>query len=218
MKKIVIIIVLVASLQELVIAQVVPQGFLMYSPSPETVVIGSQIWMKRNLDVATYRNGTPIEGANSAFTRTVTTPAWCYYNYAIANKATYGKLYNGYAVNDSRGICPIGFRVPTRTDFEILAATIGGNANGGDLKETGTANWYTPNANATNTTNFSALPGGYMGDAGSSSAMFLRGHFWTSTSAGSTNYIRYLSYNDGNFVESTGFLIAGGISVRCIKE
>lgn len=217
MKKIILIIPLL-SISFDIISQVIPQGFLIYSPSPETVIIGSQIWMKRNLDVANYKNGNQIEGANSAFTRSVTTPAWCYYNYAIANKAIYGRLYNGYAVNDSRGICPTGFRIPTRTDFEILAATIGGNVNGGDLKETGTANWYTPNTNATNVTNFGALPGGYMGDAGSSSAMFLRGYFWTSTSAGTTNYIRYLSSNDGNFIESTGFLIAGGISVRCIKE
>jgi uncharacterized protein (TIGR02145 family) len=187
-------------------SQVVPQGF-----------IGTQVWMKYNLDVETYQDGTNIERANLAFSRSVVLPSWCYYNYDIANDNTYGKLYNGYAVNDSRNICPVGFRIPTRAEFATLNTYLGANA-GGKLKEAGNSHWVSPNTGATNSSGFTGLPGGYMGDAGSSSNIGVQGYFWTATSAGSTNYIRYLRSADANFTESNAFVLAGGASVRCIKN
>ena len=196
--------------------QVVPQGFLVGNNVP-TVTIGTQVWMKYNLDLEVYQDGTNIERANLAFSRSVVLPSWCYYNYDIANDITYGKLYNGYAVNDSRNICPVGFRIPTRADFNTLNSFLGTNA-GGKLKEAGLINWASPNTGATNSSGFTGLPGGYMGDAGSSSNIGLQGYFWTSTSNGSTNYIRYLRSGDALFTESTGFGLAGGASVRCIKN
>lgn len=202
-----------------IFAQVVPQGFLV-NPPDQTVTIGSQVWMKYNLDVTTYQNGDAIERADLAFNNNIITPGWCYYNHNSAFNATYGKLYNGYAVNDSRNICPVGFRVPTRADFNTLVTTIGGIANGFKLKEAGTLHWTTPNTSATNSTNFTALPGGYMGDQNSSANMFTWAYFWTATplADNSTNYVRYLSYNSANFTEATAFVLEGGASVRCIKN
>lgn len=197
-------------------AQVVPQGFLVNYEVP-TITIGTQVWMKYNLDLEVYQDGTNIERANLAFSRSVVLPSWCYYNYDIANDITYGKLYNGYAVNDSRNICPVGFRIPTRADFNTLNSFLGTNA-GGKLKEAGLSHWASPNTGATNSSGFTGLPGGYMGDAGSSSNITLQGYFWTSTSNGSTNYIRYLRSGDALFTESTAFVLAGGASVRCIKN
>lgn len=199
-----------------ILSQVVPQGFLV-NQEVETVTIGTQVWMKYNLDLEVYQDGTSIERANLAFSRSVVLPSWCYYNYDIANDNTYGKLYNGYAVNDSRNICPVGFRVPSRSDFNTLNSYLGTNA-GGKLKEAGLTHWASPNTSATNSSGFTGLPGGYMGDAGSSSNLSLQGYFWTSTSAGSTNYIRYLRSADALFTESTAFVLAGGASVRCIKN
>jgi uncharacterized protein (TIGR02145 family) len=197
-------------------AQVVPQGFLVNNEVP-TITIGTQVWMKYNLDLEVYQDGTNIERANLAFSRSVVLPSWCYYNYDIANDIAYGKLYNGYAVNDSRNICPVGFRIPTRADFNTLNSFLGTNA-GGKLKEAGLSHWALPNTGATNSSGFTGLPGGYMGDAGSSSNITLQGYFWTSTSNGSTNYIRYLRSGDALFTESTAFVLAGGASVRCIKN
>lgn len=197
-------------------AQVVPQGFLVNNEVP-TIIIGTQVWMKYNLDLEVYQDGTNIERANLAFSRSVVLPSWCYYNYDIANDITYGKLYNGYAVNDSRNICPVGFRIPTRAEFNTLNSFLGTNA-GGKLKEAGLSHWASPNTGATNSSGFTGLPGGYMGDAGSSSNITLQGYFWTSTSNGSTNYIRYLRSGDALFTESTAFVLAGGASVRCIKN
>jgi len=197
-------------------AQVVPQGFLVNNEVP-TITIGTQVWMKYNLDLEVYQDGTNIERANLAFSRSVVLPSWCYYNYDIANDITFGKLYNGYAVNDSRNICPVGFRIPTRADFNTLNSFLGTNA-GGKLKEAGLSHWASPNTGATNSSGFTGLPGGYMGDAGSPSNITLQGYFWTSTSNGSTNYIRYLRSGDALFTESTAFVLAGGASVRCIKN
>jgi len=197
-------------------AQVVPQGFLVNNEVP-TITIGTQVWMKYNLDLEVYQDGTNIERANLAFSRSVVLPSWCYYNYDISNDINYGKLYNGYAVNDARNICPVGFRIPTRADFNTLNSFLGTNA-GGKLKEAGLSHWASPNTGATNSSGFTGLPGGYMGDAGSSSNITLQGYFWTSTSNGSTNYIRYLRSGDALFTESTAFVLAGGASVRCIKN
>jgi uncharacterized protein (TIGR02145 family) len=197
-------------------AQVVPQGFLVNNEVP-TITIGTQVWMKYNLDLEVYQDGTNIERANLAFSRSVVLPSWCYYNYDISNDIAYGKLYNGYAVNDSRNICPVGFRIPTRADFNTLNSFLGTNA-GGKLKEAGLSHWASPNTGATNSSGFTGLPGGYMGDAGSPSNITLQGYFWTSTSNGSTNYIRYLRSGDALFTESTAFVLAGGASVRCIKN
>ena len=72
-----------------------------------TVTICSQIWMNKNLDVTTYRNGDPIaQVTDPAQWANLTTGAWCYYNNDPAMGPLYGKLYNWYAVNDPRGLCP----------------------------------------------------------------------------------------------------------------
>lgn len=196
-------------------AQVMPQGFLV-NPADETVKIGTQVWMKYNLDSEVYQDGTPIERANLIFTNSVTSPGWAYYNYDPSYNPIYGKLYNGYAVNDSRNICPVGFRIPTRTDYNTLNTFLGSNA-GGKLKELGTSHWASPNTGATNSSGFTGLPGGYMGDQGGSSFINTWGYFWTSTRNGASNYIRLLKSTDALFVDAS-FDLQGGVSVRCIKE
>lgn len=199
-------------------AQVMPQGFLV-SQVVETVTIGTQVWMKNNLDTEAYQDGTNIEEANIVFTRVLTTPSWCYYLREESYNSTYGKLYNGYAVNDARNICPIGFRVPTRIDFNTLSTYLGGNTiAGGKLKQAGTATWTETTTSVTNSSKFTGLPGGYMGDAGSSGNIGVQAYFWTSTSAGTTNYVRMLKSSTIDFTESTAFSLKGGASVRCIKE
>jgi hypothetical protein len=81
-------------------------------------------WQKNYATVTTYRNGDvipqvtdPTEWIN------LTTGAWCYYNNDSANDTTYGKLYNGYAITDPRGIAPYGYRCPkliTRIDSDPI--------------------------------------------------------------------------------------------------
>ena len=90
----------------------------------QTVTIGTQVWMTKNLDVSTFRNGDPIPEAksNEEWKKAGENkqPAWCYYNNDPANGAKYGKLYNWYAVNDPRGLAPLGYHVPTKAEFMTL--------------------------------------------------------------------------------------------------
>jgi uncharacterized protein (TIGR02145 family) len=136
------------------------------------IKICDQIWMGCNLDVEFYRNGEPIRHAESyqdwSDAGKKREGAWCYYNYDPANGEIYGKLYNWYAVNDPRGLAPVGWRVPLELEWSEMADCLGGETvAGGKLKSTGTLEngdgyWLSPNAGATNSSGFSALPAGYI--------------------------------------------------------
>ena len=89
------------------------------------VKIGEQVWMSENLQTSTYRNGDPIQYANSnqewldfAY---VGEGAWCYYENDDQNGMKYGKLYNWYAVNDSRGLAPKGYHIPSDAEWTVLS-------------------------------------------------------------------------------------------------
>ena len=85
------------------------------------VTICTQMWMDKNLDVTTYRNGDPIPYVtDQAEWAALTTGAWCYYNNDSRNENPYGKLYNWFTVADTRNVCPAGWHVPSGTDWDIL--------------------------------------------------------------------------------------------------
>ena len=185
----------------------------------DTVKIGSQFWMKQNLNTSHYRNGDPIPQITSAsIWASLTTGAWCWYNNDSATyAATYGKLYNWYAVNDTRGLAPEGWHVPSYSEANDLGSLLGGNlAAGGKLKETGTSHWASPNTDATNSSGFTALAGGQRIDSGIFFTLGESGSFWTSTLTGSPQ-ILFLQYVRGNLIVGPTN-IASGCSVRCIRN
>jgi uncharacterized protein (TIGR02145 family) len=87
----------------------------------------------------------------------------CWFNNAYAAyAAAYGRLYNWYAVNDSRGLTQPGWHIPSDAEWNSLQTYSGGpSAAGRKMKEPGFAHWNTRNSNAANTSGFSGLPGGY---------------------------------------------------------
>ena len=95
----------------------------------KTVKIGEQEWMTENLDVDRFRNGDLINEAKSKEEWTAAyknnDPVWCYYDFNEKNEKTYGKFYNGFAVLDSRGIAPEGWKIPSISDFELLLSSNG---------------------------------------------------------------------------------------------
>jgi uncharacterized protein (TIGR02145 family) len=92
-----------------------------------TVVIGTQKWTTKNLNVTTYSNGDIIpEVQDGAAWANLTTGAWCHLNNDPANDAIYGKMYNHYAVEDPRGLAPVGYHIPTQTEWFALFDTAGG--------------------------------------------------------------------------------------------
>jgi len=86
----------------------------------KTVTIGNQVWLTENLNTTHYRNGDPIPEVKTAAEwedcYRKEKGAWCYYNNNPSNGKKYGKLYNWYAVNDSRGIAPVGTHVPSKKE------------------------------------------------------------------------------------------------------
>src|SRR6266496_3426307 len=126
------------------------------------ITIGSQVWMKENLKTIHYRNGESIlTGLSDASWGITTSGAFSIYNNDAANNTVYGKLYNWYAVIDSRKIAPAGWHVPSKAEWTILINSLGGlNLAGGAMKEAGLTHWNTPNSGATNNSGFIGLPAG----------------------------------------------------------
>jgi uncharacterized protein (TIGR02145 family) len=177
-------------------------------------------WTKANYDGTTFRNGDPIpEVTDRATWASLTTPAWCYYNNNAANNSTYGKLYNWYAINDPRGFAPLGYRVPTKNDWETLISCLGGpNVAGGKLK--GTLNWEAPNTGATNESLFKAIGGGYRLHTVIYDFYLLdvAAFFWTSTEF-DANEAFDISLNNSSAIALIGnYNKTEGRSVRLIKE
>ena len=197
------------------------------------VTICTQTWATKNLDVTTYSDGTPIpQVTDPTAWANLTTGAWCYYNNDAGNNAIYGKLYNWYAaagIYDAaslanpalrKNLAPTGWHVPTDAEWTTLTDCLGGlSVAGGKMKETGTAHWLSPNTDATNSSGFTGLPGGYRYYNGTFGAIGGSG-FWWSSSELITTYAwnRYLLYYNGYAFNSTNFNERSGFSVRCLKD
>jgi uncharacterized protein (TIGR02145 family) len=198
-----------------------------------SVTICNQVWMLKNLDVDTYRNGDPIPEVQDPVEWTnLTTGAWCYYENNTANGTVYGKLYNWYAVNDPRGLAPTGWHIPSDAEWNTLAKCLDPLADispdsyfqsstaGGQMKETGTAHWLDPNTNATNSTGFTALPGGSRWSGGSFGIFGpsgYYGHWWSSSAASPSGaWYRNLNWNNSGIIRGV-FSWGFGLSVRCVK-
>ncbi|MFC1725795.1 FISUMP domain-containing protein [candidate division KSB1 bacterium] len=199
-----------------------------------TVKIGSQEWMVENLKVTRYRNGDDILNVTDILQWTsLTSGAYCTYNNDSSKANTYGHLYNWYAVDDSRGLAPAGWRVPTDDDWKELEIYLGmdqsevdivGNrgaaANVGEkLKETGTAHWNSPNTLATNESGFTALPGG---SRNCYSDTYINigysAFFWLSSEETSNSaWFRLLKDNRSSIYRHITDK-KNGFSVRCVRD
>ena len=176
-----------------------------------TVQIGTQKWMKENLDVAYYRNGDPIPYVSDPSQWIgLTTGAWCYYNNDPANGAISGKLYNWYAVNDSRGLAPTGWHVPTDAEWATLSSTLGGDAVAGGKMKSG--------ASLTSSGFAGILSGVRYSDDGGFGDNGITGHWWGSPQASTTAaFSIYLYSGNSNFYYG-GSDKKQGCFVRCLRD
>ena len=212
-----------------------------------SVNIGNLIWSNNNLTVSTYSDGTPIpQVSNPSEWSNLNTGAWCYYNNDPTNETGYGKLYNWYAVAGiydweslnnpilRKQLAPIGWHMPHYSEWQQLSNSSSSNS----LRETGTTHWTAPNNGATNSNNFTALPGGVRGITSNSPFNLIgdSGFWW----ANSLDYINQVNNsNNCNCINNLNFRInfynavlspAGvsstqnsqdkkfGMSVRCVKD
>ncbi|MBX2972929.1 MAG: T9SS type A sorting domain-containing protein [Flavobacteriales bacterium] len=199
------------------------------------VRIGEQCWMGTNLRTAHYSDGSAIPNVtnNNAWLQVGATGAWSNYDNSAAHGATYGKLYNWYAATDPRGVCPMGWHVPTDAEWKQLESTLGMPADelnsagtrgeaqnvGGMLKST--AVWNAPNTGATNETGFSGLPGGARGgfDEGTFFNLGTHGEWWTSSNYGEFNFAvrRQMRHSNGG-IGRFGYYKGNGYCIRCLRD
>jgi uncharacterized protein (TIGR02145 family) len=188
-----------------------------------TVVIGNQTWMVENLKTTHYNDSTaiPLVTEDKEWADLIT-PAYCWYNNDATYIEKYGALYNWFAVETGK-LAPVGWHVPSDAEWTTLTTYLGGEEEaGGKLKEAGTVNWKTPNTGATNSTGFSALPGGWRSweEVGKFSSLGgTIGLWWSSTEATLLNaWLKGLLYNDSNLSRAGEFFKMDGISVRCVMD
>lgn len=197
----------------------------------QTIQIGDQIWMAENLRVMHYRNGDSIPNVTDATAwGNLTAGGWSIYNHDLDYVADYGFLYNWYAVDDSRDIAPVGWHVPSDSEWMALEMYLGmseaqaggsgwrGTDEGGKLRETGADHWNAPNTGATDEFGFDARPGGMRHMNGLFQAIGTDDYFWTSSTIGpDQGWLRSLCYsNTLIYRENNNWRY--GLSVRCVKD
>ena len=183
----------------------------------KTITIGTQVWMAENLKTTKFKDGTaiPLVTDNTAWNN-LSTPGYCWYNNdATTNKNTYGAFYNWYTVNTGK-LCPTGWHVSTHLEWKVLTNYLLGEiVAGGKLKETGTSHWH--RNSASNSTGFTALPGGLRYRDGIFNYIGIGGYWWSSTSY--ANFAWYRNMIDDSYEVYLDYQEkASGFSVRCLKD
>ena len=185
-----------------------------------TITIGTQTWTVENLKVKHYRNGEEIIWGYDNWTEVMTGPACTQYNGTSAED--YGLLYNWYAVMDPRNIAPQGWHVPTLTEYKTLETFLGGAASAYiALMEEDNAHWvHNPNT-GTNSSGWTALPGGIVEEHGWHAYLGTQGRYWLSsvTGPGIVDWFQFTYTTCGDrilYEEETRKYV--GQSVRLIKD
>ncbi len=188
----------------------------------KTVKIGKQLWMAENLRTTKYSNGDLIETTqpdNLDITEQDSPKYQWAYQGDEKNVEVYGRLYTWFAVTDSRNICPAGWHVVTEAEWASLVNFFGGESIAATkLKETGTDHWVSQSAGVTNSSGFTALPGGGRGSNGAFGGIGYYGAWWSPAESDSlTAWYWNLNYNTNN-LSKTKYQKKSGFSVRCVKD
>lgn len=184
-----------------------------------TVLIGNQVWMQENLRTTHYNDGVsiPLVSSNEDWIN-LSTPGYCWYDttgsgYKDYSKEKFGALYNWYTVQTGK-LCPVGWKVPSDNDWNILVNNLGGeDLAGGKLKEEGINHWSSPNTGATNISGFTALPCGTRSRDNGKYYSIGTGTIWYTTS----DYSRRLYHNNDDVVRAKYYLDYG-FSIRCFRN
>jgi len=179
-----------------------------------TVTIGTQVWLKENLNSVHYSDGVPVPGVVA-------------YNNSDSMAAIYGLLYpwndamRNSTTPGSQGVCPDGWHIPTHAEWTVMDNFLGGwTVAGGKLKEAGYDHWLPPNTGATNSSGFTALPAGEY-DANQNMCFQFLGTaavFWTSNQTSTVMAReRYLSHDDAKSNQCPWYKTMK-YSIRCLRD
>ena len=207
----------------------------------KTITINDQTWMAENLRTEKFSNGELITHVvEDDEWSSLTEAAWCNFRNNDFNEPTHGKLYNWFAVNDERNICPNGWSIPSRDDWEHLILYLdsieGADKSGGSLKSISTKSngmdfwemryWKEPNKYGTNSTGFSALPNGVRSNNGNFVVIGVPdpggyGTWWSSSDFYSfgdhSAWLFLLKYDSGDIIFQNR-KVTSGRCVRCLKD
>lgn len=179
------------------------------------VRMGDQTWMGSNLNV-----GTLIGGGNDQSGTQIKK-----YNYS--NNDAYGSIYGGLytragmmrgsdGTERTQGVCPVGWHIPTLSEWDVMLNLLDVTVAGAKIKETGTSHWQEGNV-ATNESGFTALPGGIW-DGMSFSLISSHAYFWTTSGAESSGYdVIQLGHNTGR-ARYQKFVPGQAAALRCVKD
>ncbi len=189
----------------------------------KTTTIGMQIWMAENLRVSRFRNGDPIplvsEGDDWEVINKQADPASSYYNNDPAYVEQFGKLYNWWTARDKRGVCPEGWRIPSRSDWKELVNYLGMEVAASKLKATSGWDVSQIGKNGNNQSGFNAKPGGQRSFSGflGFSDINAVGNWWSATHvAGPVWRFRLNAW--GTYYDLGFYSPNHGFSIRCIKD
>jgi len=189
----------------------------------KTVTIGDQTWMAENLKVTKFNNGDLIETTIPA-TLDLSNDINPVYQWPCKGDEIYvpeyGRVYTWYTVIDNRGLCPLGWHLPSIDEWEILINVLGGNSiAGGMLKEVGTNHWISPNTGATDEIGFRALPGGFRSFFGKFNGFGQNCGWWTLPSLELTNVSYYSIRNNSPFISKISVDKNNlSLPIRCLKD
>jgi uncharacterized protein (TIGR02145 family) len=193
------------------------------------VKIGKQYWMQQNLRTTQYNDTSSIAHALSAADwKSATTGAYAVFEDNPAHDATYGKLYNGYAVATGK-LCPKGWHIPSDKEWQEMEAVVGLPANelartGGRGNQAGAIKsqklWKESEIKSDNKTGLNVLPAGTRTDVGDYVTLNQFTGFWTSTTyETASNYLWYRHYYFNVQEMGRNYVIKNnGFSCRCIKD
>lgn len=182
-----------------------------------TIRVGDQIWMQENLKVTKFPNGIGLKQLNNQSNLTDKSLSGYYTN---VDYASFGYIYNGYAIIESQNICPTGWHVPTESEWNTLVNYLGGSSvAGGKLKESSDWYWAQPNIGADNTSGFTALPNGYVGADGNSYDKLHKACFMIATfdSSGNPAFATIENTSASVSISGTSAKVSGA-SIRCVKN
>lgn len=182
---------------------------------------GKQEWALSNLDVVCFANGDLIPEVRRredwVLANTERRAAWCYYNNDPATGILYGKLYNWYAINDERGICPPGWHIPSDSEWRELIELLGGYKSAGKIMKSLNL-WENAKSIGTNESDFNILPSGYRNFYGDYFFLNQHAYFWSSTQ----HHSHLAWYHSVDFFIDDVLryynVKGNGFSCRCVKD
>jgi uncharacterized protein (TIGR02145 family) len=182
-----------------------------------TIELAGKCWMQENLKVIRCNDGTPISlTTDSILWAGLSSPSYTYYESDSNNVDTYGLLYNGYSAMDPCGICPSGWSIPSDSAWTDMVNMLGGETlAGGALKDT--TGWLI-NSGSTNSSGFTAKPGGFRVANGGYDYLTTQARFWSSTMATAQNAWSRVLYFNNSTVGRLNYHLKNGMSVRCVRN